>query len=90
MLAKDPQKITVGDVIKAMREPTDPVFCVDSVKLSTKSCKRADECVTRLVWKEAGDKINTFFNSITISDLCERASNMGVKKDMKHPFDYNI
>jgi len=28
--------------------------------------------------------------SITIRDLCERASNMGVRKDMKHPFDYNI
>ena len=90
LLAKPPEKITVGDIIQAMREPIDPVFCVDDEKDTTNDCGRADECVTREVWKEAGEKITEFFNSITVDDLCERAKKMGIKKDMKHPYDYSI
>jgi len=90
VLANDPKKITVGDIIQAMREPIDPVFCVDSETKRSRRCSRVDQCVTRLVWKEAGEKIIKFFDSITISDLCEKARNLGVKKDMKHPFDYSI
>ena len=90
VLANDPKKITVGDIIQAMREPIDPVFCVDSETKRSGRCSRVDQCVTRLVWKEAGEKIIKFFDSITISDLCEKARNLGVKKDMKHPFDYSI
>jgi len=90
VLAKHPNKITVGDIIQAMWEPIDPVFCVDSETKQNKKCSRAEECVTRLVWKEAGEKITKLFDSITISDLCEKARNLGVKKDMRHPFDYSI
>ena len=90
LLARPPEKITVGDIIQAMREPIDPVFCVDNEKDTTKKCSRSEECVTRQVWKEAGEKITEYFDSITVDDLCERAKNMGLKKDMKHPYDYSI
>ena len=90
ILAKEPDRITVGDIIQAMREPIDPVFCVEGENENPKKCSRTEECVTRLVWEEAGEKITEFFDSVTISDLCERARNMGVKKDMRHPFDYSI
>jgi len=90
VLAKNPNKITVGDIIQAMREPIDPVFCVDDETKRSKKCSKAEQCVTRLVWKEAGERITKFFDSITISGLCEKARDMGIKKDMKHPFDYSI
>jgi Rrf2 family protein len=90
LLARSPENITVGDIIQAMREPIDPVFCVDDEKETTKKCDRTEECVTRQVWKEAGEKITEYFDSITVDDLCERAKNMGIKKDMKHPYDYSI
>ncbi len=86
MLAEKPNKITVRDVIKAMRESTDLVFCVD---ISTK-CRRSKQCVTRLVWKEAAEKINKFFDSVSISDLCEKGKKIGIKRDVKHSFDYSI
>ena len=90
VLTRDPSKITVGDIIRAMRESMELVFCVDNENGSSKRCSRAEQCVTRLVWEEAGEKIAKFFNSVTISDLCKRARNMGVKKDVKHKFDYSI
>ena len=90
ILTKHPHKITVGDIIKAVREPTDPVFCVESDGKHKKGCSRAEQCVTRLIWKEAGEKITQLFDSITINDLCEKAKNLGIKKEVKHHFDYSI
>ena len=90
LLARPAEKITVGDIIQAMREPIDPVFCVDQESDSSKKCSREEECVTRQVWKEAGEKITQYFDSVTVDDLCERAKDMGIKKDMKHPYDYSI
>jgi Rrf2 family protein len=86
ILAREPNRIMVGDIIKALKEPTDIVFCVDN---PTK-CKRAKQCVTRLVWKEAAEKINKLFDSVSISDLCEKGKDIGVKRNMKPSFDYSI
>jgi Rrf2 family protein len=90
LLARPPEKISVGDIIQAMREPIDPVFCVDDENETNKKCSRSEECITRQVWKEAGEKITEYFDSITVDDLCKRAKTMGIKKDMKHPYDYSI
>jgi len=75
LLAKEPERITVKDIIKAMKEPADIVFCVDNPA----KCQRSKHCVTRLVWKEAAEKINKFFDSVSFADLCRRARSMGVK-----------
>ena len=90
VLAKDSKEITVGDIIKAVREPIDPVFCVDNENKPNKKCSRADQCVTRLIWREAGERMTAFFDSVTINDLCEQGKSMGIKKDVKHPYDYSI
>ena len=90
VLTNDPKKITVGDIIRAIKEPINPVFCVDEKDGHNKNCGKADQCVTRQVWKEAGGKITEYFDSVTINDLCERAREMGITKDIKHAFDYCI
>ena len=90
VLTRDPNKITVGDIIRAIKEQIYPVFCVANKNEYNKSCSRTEQCVTRQIWNEAGEKITEYFNSITIGDLCKRARNMGLKKDVKHKFDYSI
>lgn len=90
VLTNDPKKITVGDIIRAIKEPIYPVFCADEKEGSNKKCSKEVLCVTRQVWMEAGEKITEYFDSITISDLCERAKKMGITKDVKHTFDYSI
>jgi Rrf2 family protein len=55
MLAKDSSKVTMWDIIKAVKEPIDVVYCVVDVK----KCNRAKQCVTRSVWKEAAGIIKT-------------------------------
>jgi len=90
VLTRDPNKITVGDIIRAIKETIYPVRCVAKKNEYNKRCSREEQCVTRQIWIEAGEKITEYFNSITIADLCKRARNMGVKKDVKHKFDYSI
>ena len=90
VLANDPRKITIGDVIRAIKEPIAPVFCVDSKDGHHSGCSREKLCATRQVWEEAGEKITEYFDSITIGELCERARGIGITKDVKHAFDYSI
>jgi Rrf2 family protein len=86
LLAVDPKKITVGDIIKAVRETTSPVPCVENVG----ACSRTDECVTRSVWKEAGEVIEKVFNSISIDDLCKKSRRKCVKQHIGDTLDFVI
>jgi Rrf2 family protein len=88
-LAKSPDEIKVGDIIRVTEGGLDPVFCVRPEK-SGKDCDRIAECVTRLIWKEAGEKLEDFFGSVTIKDLCEKAEFMGVQKEHSQGLMYYI
>ena len=88
-LAKSPDEIKVGDIVKVTEEVLGPVFCVHPEK-SGKDCDRIDECVTRLIWKEAGEKLEDFFDSVTIQDLCEKAEMLGVRKERGQSLMYYI
>ena len=78
MLARDSYKITVSDILKAVKEPMDLVYCVNNLT----NCSRATQCVTRLVWKEASERIKQIFDSANIGDLCASAKEKGVKRDI--------
>lgn len=79
-LTKRPDEITVGDIIRVTEGGVDPVFCIHPEK-SGRDCTRIAECVTRLIWKEAGEMLEKFFDSVTIRDLCERAQILGIRKE---------
>ena len=86
VLTKDPTEITVGDIARAVDEQLDLVCCVSD----NKTCNRAEQCPTRLVWEETSRRVQEYLDSVTIADLCEDARKKGVKQEMNHPFDYNI
>jgi Rrf2 family protein len=90
VLTKDPKKITVGDIIKAVKEHTDLVSCVCDSAVDGKACEREDQCVTRAVWQKAARQITEHFNSVTMADLCEDARRKNVKREARHSFEYSI
>ena len=90
VLALAPEKITVGDIIRAVKEPLDLVFCVSAEAEDGKACHKVDQCVTMPVWEAAGKLLKDYFDSITITDLCENAQSMDIKKESNYPFDYSI
>ena len=90
VLALAPEKITIGDIIRAVKEPLDLVACVNAANGSGEDCRRDNQCVTKPVWEEAGRLIKDYFDSVTITDLCENARSMDIKKESSYPFDYSI
>jgi Rrf2 family protein len=76
LLARDPHEITLSDILKAIKEPIDVVYCVHNPN----DCSRAPQCVTRLVWKEASARIKQVFDNANMSDLCTSAKEKGLKR----------
>jgi len=88
-LGKKPEDITLADVIRVTEGNISPVLCVNPGD-STQPCERSGECVTQIVWNEAGKRLKDYFDSVTVKDLCELAKQMGIKKDFDKRFMYYI
>lgn len=77
-LAKSPEKITLGEVVRLMEGPTSPISCV-STTARTK-CNFEKVCVFRDVWLEVKNRINEVVDNTTFADMAKRAkviSNIG-------------
>ena len=88
-LNKKPEDITVGEVIQITEGGINPVLCVNPED-SSQPCERSGECVTQVIWNEAGKKLKEYFDSITIRDLCIKAREIGIKRDLDKRFMYYI
>ncbi len=88
-LNKKPEDITVGEIVRITEGGIDPVLCLDPED-STQPCDRLGECVTRLIWNEAGNRLKEYFDSVTIKDLCGMAQKMGLRKELDQRFMYYI
>lgn len=80
VLKKPPSEITLGEIIRAVEGPIQLVFCVGEEK-KKKRCILTDRCVTTFVWRELGERIAQFFDSITIAQLCQKGEALGIKRE---------
>ena len=80
---------TIKDLFNnRMDGPFELVFCVSDAP--RKQCPRKDECVASDMWLDISKQIGDFFDSIAISDLCDRARDAGVQREYDHPYTYHI
>ena len=75
-LAKTPDEIVVGDVLRLMEGSLAPVACLED-----KPCPRVAECRTLEFWRGLDETIRRYADSFTVADLM-RTDNAG--------FDYII
>ncbi len=73
-LAKEPTKITVGDIIRVLEGPIAPVECVSEE--DPELCQKADCCVTRGIWEKVRDSIAGVLDSITLEDMVKDAERL--------------
>lgn len=71
MLAKDPSKITVKDIMAVLEGNLCLVNCVASPSL----CRRSDTCVARDVWKEASIAMLEKLDSVTLKNMVDKQHN---------------
>ena len=84
VLAKSPEDISVGEVLRVLEGPLAPVRCI--VEKEDKRCGRWNKCVTKFIWAEIKDKIEEAVDSITLKTLVE----IYKKKDAEKGYMYYI
>lgn len=89
-LARATKEISIGDVMLAVEGATEIVPCVKKNKKTYKKCNNYDECATRYFWDEASKKIFEYFSAITIQDICDKAKDLGIKRELDYRFMYFI
>lgn len=73
-LAKKAEEIRVGDIIRATEGGDFKLVFCDGIKNgSDKTCDRIDQCIVSDTWDEGSKRLMSYFDSITINDLCRKA-----------------
>ena len=88
-LARKPELIAVSDVLRAMDDSLEPVFCVRPLK-GRKKCRRESKCVAQIIWREAGIRLAEYLDSVSVEKMCQMAKEMGIEKQLDHRFMYFI
>ena len=72
LLAADPEKISVGDILRALEGDLTPVDCA-AFNGEKKTCGGEQFCVTKTVWKKIDESIRNTVDSITLKALMEES-----------------
>lgn len=64
MPGRKPSDITVGDILRSVEGPLEPLPC-----LGSEECLSEKECKSRRTWKELYDVISDCIDSISLEDL---------------------
>lgn len=67
-LAKPPQEINLGEVVRLLEGSIAPVECVNDPN----SCPRSDLCATRELWGDLQEAMHEVLESTTLQDLVEQ------------------
>ena len=85
-LSRAPERITVGEVIRALEGPLAPALCASQTAHAAcpaYRCPNEDECVMRELWTEVRDAIAGVLDHTTFGDLVERVhSQRSAQRDM--------
>lgn len=67
LLSMKPVNISIGEILKVFEGPVAIASCLDPKK----GCMRVDKCITYLLWRSLGEKVEAFLNTVTLKDLLE-------------------
>ena len=68
VLQRDPEKISVGDVLRALEGDITPVACI-GIDGMEGGCSSAHTCVTKYVWQRINESVNDTVNHIFLDTL---------------------
>lgn len=73
LLARPPSQIKLGEVIRFIDGPIEPVACVDK---HYKGCNDVKGCVFRSIWQQIANSTNKIIDNITFENLVKRTKNI--------------
>ncbi|MDQ7095529.1 Rrf2 family transcriptional regulator [Desulfosporosinus sp. PR] len=80
LLGKEPNKITVGDIIRVLEGPIAPTDCVSEE--DPECCTKAEYCITRTIWEKVRDSIAEVLDSITLQTMLEDAQKLESERNL--------
>ncbi|NQV04520.1 MAG: Rrf2 family transcriptional regulator [Candidatus Omnitrophica bacterium] len=84
-LAKSPGSITVGDVIRFIEGPVEPIACAG--KKDYVGCKDFKSCILRDIWSQVYTATALVIDTITFAELVRRSE---ARKKEKGEYTYHI
>ena len=72
MLARPPEEITIGEIVKVLEGGIILSDCIDNPE----ECNRSSSCLTRSIWEEATKAMYDKLNSITLSNMIETGTSI--------------
>jgi len=69
-LTREPSQITLGEVVRFIDGPIEPVPCATNPHY--KGCQDLHRCVFKGIWREINYAISNIVDNITFQDLVER------------------
>jgi len=73
LLARPPSQIKLGEVVKFIDGPIEPIACVGK---SYKGCGDISRCIFRNIWRQIAEATSKIIDNITFEDLVKRAKNI--------------
>ena len=70
-LAKAPDQITVGEILRLTEGSLAPVACLEWDPVG---CERREDCPTLFIWQELDRRIEEYLDSVTLQDILDRQS----------------
>ena len=70
-LTRDPDRITLAEVLRSVEGPVCPVPCLYD------TCERAPSCPTRPVWKKAANAVERILEKTTIAQMARTSAKQG-------------
>ena len=71
MLAKPPEAITVGEIVRVLEGGINLSSCIENPEV----CDRTNDCLTRGLWEETTKAMYEKLNSATLSNMINEGSN---------------
>ena len=87
VLAKEPEKISVGDILRALEGDLTPVACV-AINGVEGNCSSEHTCVTKYVWQRINESIEKTVDEMMIDQLVAE-SRKAQEKAKNHDVDYS-
>ena len=81
-LAKEPQNITIGEVVRFIEGSTKPITCVG--KENYEKCKDFRTCVFRDIWSQVNTSISFVIDTVTFAELVRRVEK--TRKETYHTY----
>lgn len=67
-LERQPEEISVGEILRALEGDLSPVDCAE-VTENGSPCKESDQCITKVVWRRISDSINQAVDNLMLADI---------------------